>query len=375
MKRWLSLFVLCLSGLLAKEQTHILFYLQDAGETYGLLPVIQQLEEKGVDYRILAAGVAQDLLPKTNLPQEKIRSFQDVGIDAQVDRSWERNALLTDEQIQKLVDEIEVQEVVTGVAFATQGQVLEAYRQQGKSSIAFWDNFNADGDNPYFKTAREVETHASVLLLPSALLSSSFETPLTKKIVGQPTLKDWEEKLAKMDPQALRQKLGLDASRKVAVFIGGYGADFEESFQLFLDAVAAYDNPDACFLIQAHPKTGGVYEKAQVAKRNDPRIRVLQGELTTQEAASISQAVLCHISTVSFQALAAQKAVIHFIPSQQSFDSLALQKGIALKVTTPAEFSAKIEEAFSERTIDFYTELEIPENSVELCVEALLEDF
>lgn len=375
MKKWMSFFIFFATALFAKQQMQVLFYLQDAGETYGLLPVIEKLEERGVDYRVLAGGVAQETLPKTSLPKERIVSFQDIGISAKIDRSWERGSTLTDVEIQRLVEELEAKEVVTGVAYATQGQVLKAYRQQGKRTLAFWDNFNADGENPYFKTAREVEKEASVLLLPSALLESAFEEPLTKRIVGQPTLKDWQTKIEKMDLPALRQKMGIADGEKVALFIGGYGPDFEESFQLFLDGVANTASTSIRFLVQPHPKTGGVYEQAQVLRQGQGSIQVLQGELTTQEAAAIADVVLCHISTVSFQALAAQKPVIHLIPSNQTFDSLALQKGIAFKVSTPSEFSEKIQAAFAKGAIDFYEELAIPENSVDLCVEVILENL
>ena len=363
MRNKLFLFLLLALSLFGKESTEILFYVQDAGETYALLPVIQRLEEKGADFLLLVAGVAEEVVPQAGIEKKRIRTFQDLGIKERVDRRWMRTQKLSSDQIESLVEQIEAKKVVTGVAFELQGQLLQSYRDRGAATFAYWDNFSSEGENPYFQTAHAVETHAEHLLLPSQYLNDLFADREGKQVVGQPTLQQWEKELATVDVAELRQRLDIE-EKEVALFIGSYGPDYEEAFQLFLEGAAL--TPDVLFLVQPHPKMRG--ESLSVAP-----IRVLNGEISTIEAVALADLVICHQSTVAYQALAANKPVLHVIPPSQTFDSLALQKGLAHRVSEAALFPEAIHSAMKREVNGFYELFGIPKNSTECCLHALLE--
>lgn len=293
----------CLFASLFAEKTEILFHLHDAGETYALLPVIRQLEN---DYLIITTGVSQKLL--TGIPKEKLRNFEEYK-------------------------QIEPNEVVTGVASELQGEVLDFFRRQGVLTFAYWDNFNSDGESPYFKTAHAVERRADILLLPCKTLLDAFsDRPVC--VVGHPTL----------DPQL-----------KVVLWIGGYGKEYEESYALFQKGIAMVEGVN--IMIQHHPKTG------------------LRNDFTIQEALSIADLVICHQSTASFQALAVNKPVLHVIPAGQHFDSIPLQKGLAKKVCTVEDFPKMVKEAMEADVSDFFELMGIPRNSTESCKAAILENL
>jgi hypothetical protein len=298
-----ALLFLSLCFCLFAEKTEILFHLHDAGETNALLPVIRQLE---TDYLIVTSGVSEKLL--VGIPPERLRSFQQYSL-------------------------IEPNEVVTGVASELQGEVLDFFRNKGVLTFAFWDNFNADGESPYFKTAHGVEPRADILLLPCESLVEAFPNRLVR-VVGHPTL----------DPKVLN---------KIALWVGGYGKDYEEAYELFLKGMAGVEG--VTVIVQHHPKTG---------RKNDLKI---------DEALSLADLVICHQSTASFQALAANKPVLHVIPVGQHFDSLPLQKGLAKKVSAVEDFPQAVKDTLESDVSGFFELMGIPQNSTESCKAALLE--
>ncbi len=358
MKSKVLVFLAALS-LFAGEKTDVLFYLQDAGETYALLPVAKKLEEQGVSTLILVAGAAEEIVPKENFPAEKIWTFSDLGIEERIDRAWERSQTLVQERIEQVLEALEPSEVVAGVAYQLQGQVLHAYRKKGTPTFAYWDNFQADGENPYFQTARKVAAAAEKVLVPC-------KGPFKQDgiVVGQPTLEAWVDQVQKADLAAIRRKLGAGAEQKLALFVGGYGKEYEEAFLLFS---AGIEEGEILYLVQPHPKTGGAFERAHLKSG----MRVLSGEISTIEAAAVSGLVICHQSTVAFQAMAAGKAVIHIIPEGQSFDSPLLQAGLAKKAAQAGELAPAVSQLFGKRIGGFYDVMGIPEESVETCAKIL----
>lgn len=319
-------------SLFSKEKGDLLFFLQDAGETYALIPVIEKLEEQGMKVLVLAAGVAEKALPNARKLGVEISS---------------RSQRLTDEQLSQIVDEFEVEKVITGVAFEAQAQVLEAFGKRGVLKIAYWDNFQAEGENPYFQTARKVASVASLLLVPSESLKGEFA--VETEVVGQPTLKVWQAEIEAIDRFRVRKKLGVEEDQKLALFIGGYGPDYDEAYALFLRGMQTV--PEIKFVVQPHPKTG------------------IQSEITTIEGVAAADVVICHKSTVAFQSLAAGKPVVHVIPPSQTFDSLPIQMGLAEKITQAEEFPSVFLKDFPQ--FNFYELLQIPEDSIERCASAI----
>ena len=105
----------------------------------------------------------------------------------------------------------------------------------------------------------------------------------------------------------------------------------------------------------------------------DVPFRILHNEVTTQQAVALSTLVACHQSTVSFQALAAKKPVIHFIPESQSFTTVPLELGLSQKVVSPDDFPVAWEQALQATgEKDFFALIHAPRNSAKLCAETLL---
>lgn len=149
--------------------TDLLFVLQDAGETNAVLPVIDELEKEGVDYVILAGGVAESMCLSHG---KKIISYSQLGFSREVGRTWTRGELFTQSELENIEREIHPKAVCTGVAFQFQGQILKRFREKKVETIAYWDNFNPEGSDLYFQTARHVQQFAERLFVPSSNFSS-----------------------------------------------------------------------------------------------------------------------------------------------------------------------------------------------------------
>jgi hypothetical protein len=301
MNRLFFIFIL-LTGTLVSEKTGVLFHLHDAGETNALLPVIRELD---AEYLILTSGIAGNLLE--SIPKEKVRPFSHYS-------------------------HIEPKLFITGVASELQAEVLDFYRSRNVPTWAYWDNFNADGESPYFETARSIEAKADVLMLPCESLKKEFSNRTTF-VVGHPTL-------------------DIKLPSKVILWIGGYGNEYEEAYALFQEGMSQLEG--CLLLFQHHPKTG---------QKNPFKL---------SEAMRLADLVVCHQSTAAFQALAAGKPVLHVIPEGQSFDSLPLQKGIAKKVSRVEDFPNALQEALEQDVSGFFDLMGIPENSTDVLRETIL---
>lgn len=365
MKNKITFFLLfCVVALFGREPVDVLFYLQDAGETYALVPVMQNLKKRGMTVEVLALGVAKDLLP---------HEFEPLSFSGPlVDQKWARDLLVPSADIENFVQTVHPRLFVSGVAYRLQGQMIEAFSRLKIPTVAYWDNFQCDGESSYFKTAKSVASLAHHIFVPTQ--SHQAEWGAKSIVVGQPTLEEWKKKIEEIEPQLVRQKLGVCSCKTVVLFIGGYGEEYQQSLDLFAASCNQSLLSNLYVLIQPHPKNReGIIEESIMNQYNVP-YRVIKNEVTTEEAVAISHLVACHQSTVSVQALAAGKPVIHFIPKPQVFESVSLEKGLAQKVTEIEEFSDAWETAMNQKqNSNFFEILETPRNSVKLCSEALLE--
>jgi hypothetical protein len=323
----------------------ILFYLQDAGETNALLPVAEKLKSEGFDVEILVGGVAKGIV------KGKGASIDDFGVA--VDPNWKRTDRLDSAVIDLIVSHYHPKAFVSGVAFELEGQFYDAFQASKVHTVAFWDNFSSEGQDPYFTTARSVEAHAETLWVPSPQVAEAFKERRCLSVVGHPSLQKWAADAESVDREAVRSKLGLAQDDRVCVFVGGYGPLYEQAYGLCLDFVKETD--DVTILVQPHPKYAGSFESGF-----DADVKVLNNEITTIEAIAISDFVFCHQSTVGFQAQYIGKPVSYFIPDGQQAPSFALNR-----VSSPSDYS----QAFEQKKGPAISGL--PLHSTELCTKLL----
>ena len=267
---------------------------------------------------------------------------------------------------------------ISGVAFAFQGQLYEAFRQKGAKTIAFWDNFNPTGTDLYFTTAQGVQKQAEYLWVPTHFIarSAGFADREKLSVVGHPSLETWICEAKQVSKEAIREYFAIQPEKKLAVFIGGYGAHYEAAFHLLIQYLEDRTPKDLFVLVQPHPKYAGRVESEILGQRTSNRalpLRISDGKFSTIEAVASSDILLCHQSTVGFQALFLGKPVIHLIPPGQTFSSLSLEQGWSKKVSEPAALHQALQHIDQKMAGSLEATLGLPSHATEHCAQFVLE--
>lgn len=375
MKTLSFVFVLMATALFGGLQTDYLFFLVDAGETYALLPVIEKMQAYDKDYVVLVEGTARQIIKESQIPPTKVISFEEFGIE--VPHTFPREHQLKTKEVEKISSRIQALLMVSGVASEMQGQLIDAYSKKNVLTVAYWDNFNATGEDSYFKMGHKVARKASTLFLPSKRVAQdkSFNPiPESKRmVVGQPSIESWRlVKTYKKDN--LYKVLKSNKEQKHLTYVGGYGTAYEEGFKLFLKSVGDRAYSSYRLMISPHPKTDGRFEKQLVKASQSllPETTVLSGELTTKEAVAISDVVICHRSSVGLQAASIGKPVIYVVPQTEDFKDMLVDTGVAKCVHTPESFKQAINQVLTKPQPNFYEKTGLPKGSTDTLFHALL---
>lgn len=256
-----------------------LFVLTHAGETSELLPVIEELEKQNKDYRVLALGVAKDLV-KGRIPLTRLTEVPTLA-----------------------------KKVVTGVHSETHKYYLDLYRGHAQT-YAYWDNPEPRGPSPYFTIALKVQRAADIVLFPSGYVASAQEfqdRPEEEKlVVGKPTLLKFLNL-----PKAEASKI---------LFVGTYGDNYEKSLDLFAKSM------------QGHPlATSIVFQKHPMAKGNleEEYAKELGAVVSTRqvfESVAEAKVVVTYNSSAGFQALLGGKPVLYVVSTDDDYSNVFIEE-------------------------------------------------
>lgn len=349
-----------------------LFILFDAGETHALIPLIEKLSLEGKTCKILAMGTAQELIKQKKYETIDLSNY----VGTPINNSWSREKEIDPVKVTELVGHFlysNVDCVISGVSSQIQGQFLEAFSARSIKTIAYWDNFNAEGQDAYFQVAQKVQKKASRVFVPSQYVKDSAvfkdRSPQSICIVGHPALEKWVKEVTQTNKDPLFQKLGFkDAPKKTITIVGGYGEQYEKAFRLMMQCVehASIQLP-LQFIIHPHPKTADAkFERSEIARSRLRNIVVIKPEhnISTIQAVSLADVVLCYNSTVGFQALGCKKNVLFVVPKEDRYTNLAIDLHIAKKVSSVEEFMHEIVQPYDEEGADLFTVLGIPQDSL-----------
>lgn len=302
------------------EHTSVLFILYDAGETYGLLPIMEQLS----DYRVMVMGTARDLVP----PSDKVIDINDVmNVYPRIDRSfWKRKDAVPIEQLSKI--QITADIVITGVASVVQQQLSAHFKSQGSTILTFYDNMTYTLPNhPYRDVIAPFQKLTNLMLVPSATIGKSLSCKY--EVVGQPTLEAWTKTLSSIDSYDMRHSLGF-GNAPLMVYCGGYGEDYANALQLFGECIQDLDGWQV--ITQLHPKVDGDLEAAVL---NVPVYKDTPGTVALVAAADV---VVCHRSSAGVLALLSGKEVIFVDVPGSTFTHFGIECGASPLATTVDEF-------------------------------------
>ncbi|MBY0462671.1 MAG: hypothetical protein K2Q34_05785 [Alphaproteobacteria bacterium] len=327
----------------APHQVDVLFCPYDIADSNIMKRLIQELEKQNVTYKVLPFGKAQEVF-ENNSHLVKA-DFPDV--------KWDREKNLDAEHLAFIKNKIKSKIVIASMASAAQAQVLNILKSEKTHTIAIYDNFDSVVDKEYVQAFLKQVEQIDEYFLPSQTTLAGFQT-LEKtrhaklSVLGQPALEDWDEIFSKTNKTDLKQKLGLEPSDQVILFVGGYDDTYKEYFGLFVKAMKAFkDNHNIKILVTYHPKTDGSLERSVIEEEKADNIKVIDNNgPSTAEISTITNILCCHKSSVGIQALYAGVPVIYVVKKSE-LNNFAIKKGLALEIDDTSELIEAIKRILS----------------------------
>lgn len=338
--QWLiaSLLLLTSSSLFATPVTiDLLLVAYDQGESNAFRQMEDNLKRKSINYRILSLGRASEIFkdhPQNITPE--LKSPQELRNNRELKLSWV--------ELNELSSQLNPSIVYSGMASASQAQILNHFGKLGSRTIAFYDNFDPVGEKefvqPFLREADEVDEFH----IPSIATKNSFNSlPQAREseliVTGQPALESWDDIYRRTDVSTVRTQLGLSPQQPIVVFAGGYDDTYEKYFEVFIRATQQM--PSITFLVTYHPKTDGSLERSIIDKFAARNVRLIEkGAQTTAVLSKAAVAVLTHKSSIGVQALYKGKPVL-FV-AEPDLENFLIQKNLALVASSPEEVKQKL---------------------------------
>lgn len=374
----LSLITVCSTSLNAEPSNpDVTFFLYDAGETKALEPVLALLKKQNKIVNILAVGTAATLITDKDI---LIDLEKDCGITAKITaENWKRDQKLNESDIAKLQNCIKPSVLVAGYNSALQTQLLEALKPTNTTTVVFYDSFNppaaCTSPNTSECYALNAAEAADVLLVSTYELRDIFQkmSPQRCFAFGNPTLESWKKEINQTDKTTLIDSLKINTSKPVILYVGGYGDDYESSFNLFLDSVKDLKNYE--ILVTIHPKVSGQFEQKAIEARGLSHIKVMPKDIPTPSLASIATLVTTQRSTAGVQARFAGIPVIYLDVHPEKYTNFLIDAHLVGHVSTPEAYIDELAIIKNQPMTDdepLGKKLGIPQNAAEKIAEYLI---
>lgn len=314
------------------DREDITFILYDAGESKALIPVFDILEECGLNFHILAFATSSRLVKDY---QKRVIDLSKKLGKKPYSSQWLREEKLSEKQLEIIFNSLNTNYVVTGMVSSLQQQISKNLKKKGIFVVGYYDSFSpiTTGSISYsfLHCLDEV-------LLPSEDIAENIQNlfpQLRVLVVGQPSIETWQKMIKEGFNENKKFNFNRDG-RFTIIYVGGYGHNYSEAFQLFLDSV---ENELECrIIISLHPKVNGDIEKELLSKKSYPHIEILSKEIPTNCAVLYADLVVTQCSTVGVQAIFIEKPVIFLDVKDSTFNNVAIKNGWAQKISSKEEF-------------------------------------
>jgi hypothetical protein len=296
----------------------------DAGETLGLLPAADRLEEAGVQvaWVPLTPWAAELLADKgqPGLPLPEVVAEMPHVRDRSASTStsyWEQNFLRDSPGL-----------VVLGMVSEGQGQIARRLREEGIPTRGFHDGFQPPAVG---SVAASTMRAFGEIWVPTSRVQAGFSAlGVETVVVGQPSLEAWRRASVEVEVEEIRLRQGVGRNHRMLLFAGQYGPGYQELLRSFLGAVRGTMNQDSslALVLSHHPRVDGSVERRALEDSSLPRASMAAEGLSTMELAVAADVVLTWMSTVGTQAAFMGKQVVYFSPPA-TFETDLVELGAA----------------------------------------------
>ena len=312
------------------ETVDILLIANDRGESQVFSQLLPELARRNLSAQVLTMGQAETVFANQK-EAVRINTLGSLPENATDDRTQQ----LDKETLERIATQLRPAIVVTGMSHAIQAQLANRFKTAGATTIAFYDNFDLISQSQYVVPWLETTTGVDELLLPGhyqAVDAGKLPAFANSQIAisGNPALEQWDIVFLITNEAQEKQRLALAPKRPVILFTGGYGDEYEQWLQLFLQAMA--ERPDLQVLIAPHPKTDGQLERDAVAGLQLTNASVRDDTTSTAQLATVADLVVTHKSTTGFQA-AWQGLPVLFVAADD-YTNILIDAGLASRASS-----------------------------------------
>lgn len=392
-------------------KTDHLFVLFDVGETTALLPVMQEMERLGKDFRVLVMATAETRVTQDMFKAKRL-TLADLGVTETINPSTPRTTKLSEESLRKIASKIETNSVIVGTAARIQRQIFKKSFPHAVS-YACPDNFSYDPNHESYQTVKKVAAAAKMVLCPDAdivdllqndpyVKAKAHKYHSTYEVVGKASLDSWnayikqvlssggiaplieekKKKIAEGDPA--REKLEIEIGqlehldskireltkerKRVVTLIGGYGPGYDVIDPLFQRLAESLKKELNCEVFyQLHPKVLGELALKFGKQAGIPYI-------TTEQALALNKMtqgiVVGYNSSVPFEAALIGIDACYIIPDNAPpFKHRKVEKGMVPAVKTEQELFEYIKKNIQPGNLR--EKLQVPANTTEVILRAV----
>lgn len=350
----------------------VLIVLHDAGETYGLQPVIEQLQTRSASFHLLVMGTARTIAKDKKLPRT-VDLNTDCRVGQRIDETSDSTATLSPSDLQRVRRCVGGKKVIVGAAAQSQVQVAQDFIEQGARVYAFFDGFAVP--EPKTPAGELLGIAHEVWVATQSIRRELQRRPTTTAeivTVGQPSTESWRIAGERVNAADVRQQLNLSLNKPVVLYAGGYGEGYDAAFRQFVQSMK--DRTNLQIIVSLHPKVDGAAEQKILREEGAAHIRVMPKTIPTRDAAVVSDVIVTHRSTVGVQARFMNKPVIFYDIPGTTYRNIAIERHWAEQTTTDAAFRKALNAALKQKAKnsgDIYRQTGIPKQAVELILRRL----
>ena len=338
---WLFILTIALTGCQSSRQPYqqpdVLFIAYDQGESNAFLQLEKSLQQHHINYRILAFGRASEVFDEHPLRL-------DSSVKRQQQLKNDRNNKLSSAEIDSIIHSLHPGIIYSGMSSVVQAQLMNAFKDQGSYTVAFYDNIDPIGSKEYVQPfLSSVKSPDEYHISSQATRDSFDDRPVFAQskltVSGNPALEAWDKIYQQTDTDNIRQELNINKSQPVVVFAGGYDTTYQTYLRIFVEATRSM--PSILFLVTYHPKTDGSLEKSITSELATGNVRVIEkGTHSTTALSKLSQAVVVHKSSIAAQALYKNKPVLYV--AEPAFNNFLTRLELAPVASTPEQVKIEL---------------------------------
>ena len=339
-----------------------------------MVPVLKQLANTDHSFVVILFGTSRSLNIADKLAGSEILDGADMtGLS--IDNRWDRNEGLPDDKLRRITQAYQPKVVITGASTKLQVQFAKAY-QATSQILAYYDNYGPIDNISYAPIVRKLEEVVDGLMVPSTSVAKTAKTA-NVLVVGQPALERTLENFKTIDSAEVYKKTGLKSNRPIVSFFGGYDPEYKAVLTTFVKGIKAF--PEVQAVIRPHPKAGDALERDVVADEKCSNCIISTTDMTTPEAVSLSDVVVCHHSTVGIQAIFLGKSVVYVDVPGNTFTNPDLSEWhFSPQVTNVADFKEAMKEATKKDAVkpdELFALAGIPRQGADRVVEVLMDEL